>query len=93
MPRQAIEALLRRVQELRTGPNASQEERLRVLLQRQRLHRQIGRLTIRGSAAELLEEVNRIYESRVEDDRIKENAKVVHIQLLWSAIAARKARP
>src|SRR5262245_55586674 len=50
-----LETILRRLGELRPGPDASDEERLRLLLQRRMFHRQMDRVVVRGSVEKLLE--------------------------------------
>ena len=48
---------------------------------------------VRGSAEQTpLEEVNDIYKSEVGEDRVRESAKVVRLQILWSAIERRRGR-
>jgi hypothetical protein len=93
MKEQQIEGVLRQIEELRPAKGCATEERLRFLLKRRELRRGIDKGRIRGSVGELLEEVNNIYASDVDGDRIKESAKVIRLGLLWHAIERRRRGP
>jgi len=90
MKQSKIEALLRQIEELRPRKDCPQDERLRLLLGRQKLRRNIYSGRVRGPVDKLLEEVNEIYKSEVVEDRVRERAKAIRLQLLWDAIERRR---
>jgi hypothetical protein len=85
-----IEGLLRSIEALRAPKGCSAEEQLRFFIERRRLWGKIEKGRIKGDKAELLEEVNAIYESELAEDRIKEQAKRTRLALLWNAIERRR---
>lgn len=60
------------------------------MLQRRMLWREVDRARIVGTEDD--QEVNRIYSGGIDSERIKESAKSVRLQLLWSAIARRRSK-
>jgi len=92
MKQREIESILRRVRELKPKRDSGREERVRLLLQRQKLFREISGARVRGRVEELVEEINQIYKSDVDADRLKERAKSIRIQHLWSAIERKRSR-
>jgi hypothetical protein len=93
MTEQEIEVILRQLDTLRPTKDAPMEERIKLLVQRRALRRQINGRRIRGNVEELLREVNELYASGVRQNRIKESARVIRSQLLWAAIEISTSPP
>ena len=89
MTEEELEIILRHVKGMRPAKDCGKEERMRLLLKRNALLRQIDSSRITGSAEELLKEVNVLYRHGARTDRIKEKARVLRIGLLWHAIEKR----
>jgi hypothetical protein len=85
-----IEGLLRSVEGLRPPKGCSTEALRQFFIERSRLWGQIEKGRIEGDKAELLKEVNAIYESEIAEDRITERAKCIRLALLWKAIEHRR---